>query len=123
MVANESQLRLERAEQVIVIIEVVAGVSRLGQIEKVLKLITSIYALGCNSGSFSEGPQIRRNLVAHEELIQHENGRPIRIADYVDLMCGIIHTTKDVSLLRDKNIIDAWYVGYVMIKLWGSLME
>lgn len=67
---------------------------------------------------------ILRNLVAHEELIQHENRRPIRITDYVDLMCGIIHsTTKDVSLLRDKNIIDAWYVGYVMIKLRGSLME
>nr|GMD44956.1 putative UPF0481 protein At3g02645 [Ipomoea batatas]GMD44970.1 putative UPF0481 protein At3g02645 [Ipomoea batatas]GMD79076.1 putative UPF0481 protein At3g02645 [Ipomoea batatas] len=47
---------------------------------------------------------VLRNLVAYEAAIATPESS-LELAEYVDLMCGIVHTDKDVSLLREKGIV------------------
>lgn len=45
---------------------------------------------------------VLRNLVAYELAV----GSSLELTEYVDLMCGIIDTEKDVELLKQKKIIE-----------------
>ncbi|KAK4414945.1 hypothetical protein Salat_2601500 [Sesamum alatum] len=52
----------------------------------------------------SNSEVILRNLVAYEAAISTP-GSTLKFAEYVDLMCGIIDTPKDVEILRKAEII------------------
>ncbi|KAL0451786.1 UNVERIFIED_CONTAM: hypothetical protein Slati_1156700 [Sesamum latifolium] len=52
----------------------------------------------------SNSEVILRNLVAYEAAISTP-GSTLKFAEYVDLMCGIIDTPKDVEILREATII------------------
>ncbi|KAL0403894.1 UNVERIFIED_CONTAM: hypothetical protein Sradi_2030200 [Sesamum radiatum] len=52
----------------------------------------------------SNSEVILRNLVAYEAAI-FTPGSTLKFAEYVDLMCGIIDTPKDVEILREAKII------------------
>ncbi|CAH1449153.1 unnamed protein product [Lactuca virosa] len=54
----------------------------------------------------SDSDVILRNLVAYEELMFKYGHVPtLDITEYVDFMCGIVDSDKDVKILREKNII------------------
>nr|GMD77416.1 putative UPF0481 protein At3g02645 [Ipomoea batatas] len=55
----------------------------------------------------SDSEVVLRNLVAYEAaLFAADSGSKLELTDYVDLMCGIVDTTEDVKLLRNKGIIE-----------------
>ncbi|XP_019180976.1 PREDICTED: putative UPF0481 protein At3g02645 [Ipomoea nil] len=47
---------------------------------------------------------VLRNLIAYEAAISTPDSS-LELSEYIDLMCGIVHTDKDVSLLREKGIV------------------
>ncbi|KAK4404196.1 hypothetical protein Sango_0788200 [Sesamum angolense] len=49
---------------------------------------------------------VLRNLVAYEAATT-EPGSTLELAEYVDLMCGIIDSSKDVEILRNEGIIES----------------
>ncbi|KAK4479508.1 hypothetical protein RD792_015024 [Penstemon davidsonii] len=49
---------------------------------------------------------VLRNLVAFEAAAA-KPGSTLELAEYVDLMCGIIDTPKDVSILKNEKIIES----------------
>ncbi|KAK4420131.1 hypothetical protein Salat_2426000 [Sesamum alatum] len=49
---------------------------------------------------------VLRNLVAYEAATA-EPGSTLELAEYVDLMCGIIDSSKDVDILRNQGIIQS----------------
>ncbi|XP_060211566.1 putative UPF0481 protein At3g02645 [Lycium barbarum] len=54
----------------------------------------------------SDSEVILRNLVAYEAAAAgDQDGSTLEVAEYVDLMCGIVDTPKDVDLLRISGII------------------
>ena len=54
----------------------------------------------------SDSEVIIRNMVAYEESMFKDGHVPtLDITEYVDFLCGIIDSEKDVKILREKNII------------------
>lgn len=49
---------------------------------------------------------VLRNLVAYEAATA-EAGARLEVAEYVDLMCGIIDSGKDVEILREERILES----------------
>ncbi|GJX61912.1 putative UPF0481 protein [Tanacetum coccineum] len=66
---------------------------------------------------------ILRNLVAHENLMAKNSFTPgfgLELAEYVDFMCGIIDTIKDVRLLREEKIIEGNLGDAKIVKLFNG---
>ncbi|XP_009770903.1 putative UPF0481 protein At3g02645 [Nicotiana tabacum] len=52
----------------------------------------------------SDSEVILRNLVAYEAVVAGQDGA-LKVAEYLDLMCGIVNTSKDVEILKKSGII------------------
>ncbi|KAL3506885.1 hypothetical protein ACH5RR_032267 [Cinchona calisaya] len=63
---------------------------------------------------------VLRNLKAYEEA-SDSPGSDIRFSDYLDFMCGIIDTAKDVELLKEKGIIDSKMENEEITELFNGI--
>ncbi|GKC20505.1 putative UPF0481 protein [Tanacetum coccineum] len=66
---------------------------------------------------------ILKNLVAYENLMAKNSFTPgfgLELAEYVDFMCGIIDTIKDVRLLREEKIIEGNLGDAEIVKLFNE---
>ncbi|GKA86309.1 putative UPF0481 protein [Tanacetum coccineum] len=72
----------------------------------------------------SDSEVILRNLVAYEGLM-FEKGTFLNLdfTEYVDLMCGIIDSVKDVRILREKNIIEGDLDDDEIVKLFNGVTK
>ncbi|GJR77052.1 putative UPF0481 protein [Tanacetum coccineum] len=67
---------------------------------------------------------ILRNLVAYENLMAKNSFTPgfsLELTEYVDFMCGIIDTVKDVRLLRKEKIIEGSMGDEDIVKLFNGI--
>ncbi|KAI3714915.1 hypothetical protein L6452_21877 [Arctium lappa] len=67
---------------------------------------------------------ILRNLVAYEQLMAKNSfaaGYGLELTEYVDFMCGIIDTAKDVRLLRKEKIIEGDLGDEEIVKLFNGI--
>ncbi|PWA41548.1 hypothetical protein CTI12_AA552980 [Artemisia annua] len=72
----------------------------------------------------SDSEVILRNLVAYEGLM-FEKGTFLNLdfTEYVDLMCGIIDSVKDVMILREKHIIEGDLDDDEIVKLFNGITK
>ncbi|XP_059277765.1 putative UPF0481 protein At3g02645 [Lycium ferocissimum] len=76
------------------------------QLNKTAKINFKLTEGGIRDIKFIEEEVILRNLVAYEAAAAgDQDGSTLEVAEYVDLMCGIVDTPKDVDLLRKSGII------------------
>ncbi|KAK9076756.1 hypothetical protein SSX86_005090 [Deinandra increscens subsp. villosa] len=72
----------------------------------------------------SDSEVILRNLVAYEGLMFKKGTFPnLELTQYVDLMCGIIDSTKDVDVLREKHIIEGDLDENEIVKLFNGISK
>ncbi|KAI3510978.1 hypothetical protein L1887_18119 [Cichorium endivia] len=67
---------------------------------------------------------ILRNLVAYEQLLAKNSfttGYGLELTEYVDFMCGIIDSAKDVRLLREEKIIVGDLRDEEIVKLFNGM--
>ncbi|KAI3803040.1 hypothetical protein L1987_31188 [Smallanthus sonchifolius] len=67
---------------------------------------------------------VLRNLVAYEKLMAENSfmgGYGLELTEYVDFMCGIIDTVKDVKLLREQKIIQGDLSDGEIVKLFNGI--
>ncbi|KAI3775407.1 hypothetical protein L1987_49983 [Smallanthus sonchifolius] len=67
---------------------------------------------------------VLRNLVAYEKLMAKKSfmgGYGLELTEYVDFMCGIIDTAKDVKLLREQKIIQGDVSDEEIVKLFNGI--
>ncbi|XP_024964027.1 putative UPF0481 protein At3g02645 [Cynara cardunculus var. scolymus] len=67
---------------------------------------------------------ILRNLVAYEQLMAKNSfaaGYGLELTEYVDFMCGIIDTAKDVRLLRKEKIIEGDLGDEEIVKMFNGI--
>ncbi|CAI9269539.1 unnamed protein product [Lactuca saligna] len=67
---------------------------------------------------------ILRNLVAYEQLMAKKSfttGHGLEFTEYVDFMCGIIDSDKDVRLLREEKIIIGDLGDEDIVKLFNGI--
>ncbi|XP_024965175.1 putative UPF0481 protein At3g02645, partial [Cynara cardunculus var. scolymus] len=75
-------------------------------------------------GLKSDSEVILRNLVAYEGLMfKKGNITNPDFTEYVDLMCGIIDSVKDVRILREKNIIEGDLDDDEIVKLFNGISK
>ncbi|KAL7097108.1 hypothetical protein ACP275_10G122500 [Erythranthe tilingii] len=55
----------------------------------------------------SSSEVVLRNLVAYEAASITEPGSTLEFAEYVDLMCGIVDSAKDVDILKMEKIVES----------------
>ncbi|XP_076909135.1 putative UPF0481 protein At3g02645 [Bidens hawaiensis] len=67
---------------------------------------------------------ILRNLVAYEWLMFNKGTfTNLHFTEYVDLMCGIIDSKKDVRVLREKHIIEGELGDDEIVKLFNGISK
>ncbi|KAG9149309.1 hypothetical protein Leryth_003279 [Lithospermum erythrorhizon] len=70
---------------------------------------------------------ILRNLVEYEKVMVDTTDDPksvtTLVSDYVVLMCGIIHSAKDVGILRQENIIISELSDETIAKLFNGMKK
>lgn len=67
---------------------------------------------------------VLRNLVAYEELMfKKDNIINLDFTEYVDFMCGIIDSVKDVKILREKSIIEGDMSDEDAVKLFNGITK
>ncbi|XP_071726810.1 putative UPF0481 protein At3g02645 [Rutidosis leptorrhynchoides] len=72
----------------------------------------------------SDSEVILRNLVAYEGLMfTNRTFTNLDFTEYVDIMCGIIDSVKDVRILRDKNIIEGDLEDEEIVKLFNGISK
>ncbi|XP_024980958.1 putative UPF0481 protein At3g02645 [Cynara cardunculus var. scolymus] len=72
----------------------------------------------------SDSEVILRNLVAYEGLMFKKGTIPnLDFTEYVDLMCGIIDSVKDVKILREKSIIEGGLGDEEIVKLFNGITK
>nr|XP_043626235.1 putative UPF0481 protein At3g02645 [Erigeron canadensis] len=67
-----------------------------------------------------------RNLVAYEKSMannSHESTYGLELTEYVDFMCGIVDTAKDVKLLREGKIIQSDLSDEQIVKLFNGIRK
>ncbi|KAJ0701706.1 hypothetical protein HanOQP8_Chr10g0382291 [Helianthus annuus] len=72
----------------------------------------------------SESEVVLRNLVAYEKLMANSSfmgGYGLELTEYVDFMCGIIDSAKDVKLLREQKIIEGDLSDEEIVKLFNGI--
>ncbi|KAJ0701702.1 hypothetical protein HanOQP8_Chr10g0382241 [Helianthus annuus] len=72
----------------------------------------------------SDSEVVLRNLVAYEKLMaknSFKGGYGLELTEYVDFMCGIIDTEKDVKLLREKKIIEGDLSDEEIVKMFNGI--
>ncbi|KAI3701528.1 hypothetical protein L6452_26684 [Arctium lappa] len=75
-------------------------------------------------GLKSDSEVILRNLVAYEGLMfEKGNISNLDFTEYVDLMCGIIDSVKDVRILRERNIIEGDLDDEEIVKLFNGISK
>nr|XP_027120713.1 putative UPF0481 protein At3g02645 [Coffea arabica] len=65
---------------------------------------------------------ILRNLVAYE-VASASPGSTLILAGYVDFMCGIIDTAKDVDLLKEKGIIESNLLSEEIAEIFNGISK
>ncbi|KAK1437427.1 hypothetical protein QVD17_03218 [Tagetes erecta] len=72
----------------------------------------------------SDSEVILRNLVAYEELMFKKGTfSSLDLTQYVDLMCGIIDSAKDVRILREKHIIEGDLEDDEVVKIFNGISK
>ncbi|KAD4982259.1 hypothetical protein R6Q59_001817 [Mikania micrantha] len=75
-------------------------------------------------GLKSDSEVILRNLVAYEGfMFKKGTFTNLDFTQYVDLMCGIIDSVKDVRVLRDKHIIEGDLDDDEIVKLFNGISK
>ncbi|KAK1417211.1 hypothetical protein QVD17_26335 [Tagetes erecta] len=67
---------------------------------------------------------VLRNLVAYEKLMAKNSltgGYGLELTEYVDFMCGIIDSVKDVKLLREQKIIQGDLSDEEVVKIFNGI--
>ncbi|XP_071742215.1 putative UPF0481 protein At3g02645 [Rutidosis leptorrhynchoides] len=67
---------------------------------------------------------VLRNLVAYEKLMAKNSFTSVyslELTEYVDFMCGIIDSAKDVKLLREERIIEGDLSDEEIVKLFNGM--
>ncbi|KAI3775406.1 hypothetical protein L1987_49982 [Smallanthus sonchifolius] len=67
---------------------------------------------------------VLRNLVAYEKLMANNSfmgGYGLELTEYVDFMCGIMDTAKDVKLLREQKIIEGDLSDEEIVNLFNGI--
>ncbi|PWA37678.1 hypothetical protein CTI12_AA588380 [Artemisia annua] len=114
----------------------VPSVTELTNIAKV-KFVLSPSTEGIRSVSFVDGscylPAIKlnfdsevilRNLMAYEKLMAKNSfyaGFGLELTEYVDFMCGVIDSAKDVKLLREAKIIEGSLSDEEIVDLFNGI--
>jgi hypothetical protein len=114
----------------------VPSVSELGDTAGV-KFVLSPTEEGIRNISFADGTcylpvitlnfdteVILRNLMAYEKLMAQNSlmgGFGLELTEYVDFMCGIIDSAKDVKLLREQKIIEGDLRDEEIVKLFNGI--
>ncbi|KAK6156550.1 hypothetical protein DH2020_010798 [Rehmannia glutinosa] len=65
---------------------------------------------------------ILRNLVAYEAALA-KPGSTVEVAEYVDLMCGIIDNQKDVDILRKEKIIESELDDEEIVSIFNGISK
>ncbi|KAK9078806.1 hypothetical protein SSX86_002864 [Deinandra increscens subsp. villosa] len=114
----------------------VPSVSELGETAGV-KFVLSPNEEGIRNISFVDGTcylpvvtlnydteVILRNLMAYEKLMAKNSimgGFGLELTEYVDFMCGIIDSAKDVKVLREQKIIEGDLRDEEIVKLFNGI--
>ncbi|MFS7982032.1 hypothetical protein Hanom_Chr10g00957981 [Helianthus anomalus] len=72
----------------------------------------------------SDSVVVLRNLVAYEKLMaknSFKGGYGLQLTEYVDFMCGIIDTEKNVKLLREQKIIEGDLSDEEIVKMFNGI--
>ncbi|KAM7473004.1 hypothetical protein LguiA_011187 [Lonicera macranthoides] len=90
----------------------VGGIRDVEFIEEEARLYLPVITLNGNS------EVLLRNLVAYEHATSDST---LELAQYVDMMCGIIDTVEDVKLLRDRGIIKGNLSNEKIVDLFNGM--